>query len=85
MSVGTGLARRGSRCVYACSLSPTGKRRALAVIFVIHSALFFFSRVPSPGGERESGRNFFFFLQSVSKFLKVEFPADYAEVKHGGS
>lgn len=66
------------------------KGTALSVIFVIRLAFFFVSHVcvPSPGGERESGRNLFlflFFLQSVSKFLKVEFPADYAEVKHGGS
>lgn len=92
MSVGTGFARRGSRCVYACSLSPGGKTHStfsnichpLGIFFLVSPVC-----VPSPGGERESGRNLFFsfpfFLQSVSKFLKVEFPADYAEVKHGGS
>lgn len=91
MSVGTGFARRGSRCVYACSLSPAGKTQSTFSNICHPLGVFFLFPhvcVPSPGGERESGRNlfsFFLLLQSVSKFLKVEFPADYAEVKHGGS
>lgn len=68
------------------------KRTALSVIFVIRLAFFFVShacvfRLQEASG-KAAGTFFFsfpFFLQSVSKFLKVEFPADYAEVKHGGS
>lgn len=73
MSVGTGFARRGSRCVYACSLSPAGKTQStfsnichpLGVFFLFPMCVF---RLREASG-KVAGTFFFFF--SFAACVKV--------------